>query len=119
MAYPYGRQKCKRPTSDTYRYTELLKGDQIDNIPTSIWKRLGLCIVWMIRYDTYRDTFDTIHDTYRRYVSDQIYDVTRHIFDKLVCTMLFITSALLRLECTIDCISGSVGHHQNVFPFIF
>ena len=80
---------------------------------------LGLCIVWMIRYDTYRDTFDPIHDTYRRYVSDQIYDVTRHIFDKLVCTMLFITSALLRLECTIDCISGSVGHHQNVFPFIF
>ena len=68
---------------------------------------LGLCIVWMIRYDTYRDTFDPIHDTYRRYVSDQIYDVTRHIFDKLVCTMLFITSALLRLECTIDCISGS------------
>ena len=43
---------------------------------------------------------------YRRYVSDQIYDVTRHIFDKLVCTMLFITSALLRLECTIDCIVG-------------
>ena len=80
---------------------------------------LGLCIVWMIRYDTYRDTFDPIHDTYRRYVSDQIYDVTRHIFDKLVCTMLFITSALLRLECTIDCMSGSVGHHQNVFPFIF
>ena len=39
----------------------------------------------MIRYDTYRDTFDPIHDTYRRYVSDQIYDVTRHIFDKLVC----------------------------------
>ena len=73
----------------------------------------------MIRYDTYRDTFDPIHDTYRRYVSDQIYDVTRHIFDKLVCTMLFITSALLRLECTIDCISGSVGHHQNVFSFIF
>ena len=68
---------------------------------------IGLCIVWMIRYDTYRDTFDPIHDTYRRYVSDQIYDVTRHIFDKLVCTMLFITSALLRLECTIDCISGS------------
>ena len=73
----------------------------------------------MIRYDTYRDAFDPIHGTYRRYVSDQIYDVTRHIFDKLVCTMLFITSALLRLECTIDCISGSVGHHQNVFPFIF
>ena len=80
---------------------------------------LGLCIVWMIRYDTYRDTFDPIHDTYRRHVSNQIYGVTRHIFDKLVCTMLFITSALLRLECTIDCMSGSVGHHQNVFPFIF
>ena len=86
---------------------------------TSTHISLGLCIVWMIRYDTYRDTFDPIHDTYRRYVSDQIYDVTWHIFDKLVCTMLFITSALLRLECTIDCISGSVGHHQNVFPFIF
>ena len=26
---------------------------------------VGLCIVWMIRYDTYRDTFDPIHDTYR------------------------------------------------------
>ena len=47
-------------------------------------------LVWMIRYDvdgTYRDTFDPIHDTYRRYVSDQIYDVTRHIFDKLVCSL--------------------------------
>ena len=74
---------------------------------------------WVIRYDTYHDTFDPIHDTYRRYVSDQIYDVTWHIFDKLVCTMLFITSALLRLECSIDCISGSVDHHQNLFPFIF
>ena len=29
-----------------------------------------------------------------------------------------ITSALLRLECSIDCISGSVGHHQNLFPHI-
>ena len=29
------------------------------------------------------------------------------------------TSALLRLECSIDCRSGSVGHHQNLFPFIF
>ena len=26
-----------------------------------------------------------------------------------------ITSAVLRLECSIDCISGSVGHQQNVF----
>ena len=66
----------------------------------------------MIRYDTYRDTFDPIHDTYRRYV-------TRYIFDKLVCTMLFITSAVLRLEYSIDCISGSVGHQQNIFPFVF
>ena len=72
----------------------------------------------MIRYDTYRDTFDPIHDTYRRYVSDQIYDVTRHIFDKLVCTMLFITSALHRLECTIDCVSGSVVTTKMFFrPF--
>ena len=80
---------------------------------------IGLCIVWMIRYDTYRDTFDPIHNMYRRYVSDQIYDITRHIFDKLVCTVLFITSALLRLECSIDCISGSVDHHQQIFPLIF
>ena len=36
-------------------------------IQTRYWYRLGLCIVWMIRYDTYRDTFDPIHDTYRRY----------------------------------------------------
>ena len=28
------------------------------------------------------------------------------------------TSAVLRMECSIDCISGSVGHHQNPFPFI-
>ena len=25
------------------------------------------------------------------------------------------TSAVLRLECSIDCISGSVGHQQNMF----
>ena len=25
------------------------------------------------------------------------------------------TSAVLRLECSIDCISGSVGHQQNIF----
>ena len=73
----------------------------------------------MIRYDTYRDTFDPIHDTYRLYVSDKIYDVTRHICDKLACTVLFITSALLRLECATDCISGLVDHHQNLFQFIF
>ena len=24
------------------------------------------------------------------------------------------TSAVLRLECSIDCISGSVGHQQNI-----
>ena len=29
------------------------------------------------------------------------------------------TSVLLRLECSIDCISGSVGHDQNIFLFIF
>ena len=26
-----------------------------------------------------------------------------------------ITSAVLRLECSLDCISGSVGHQQNIF----
>ena len=26
-----------------------------------------------------------------------------------------VTSAVLRLECSIDCISGSVGHQQNIF----
>ena len=26
-----------------------------------------------------------------------------------------ITSAVLRLACSIDCISGSVGHQQNMF----
>ena len=25
------------------------------------------------------------------------------------------TSAVLRLECSLDCISGSVGHQQNIF----
>ena len=25
-----------------------------------------------------------------------------------------ITSAVLRLECSLDCISGSVGHQQNI-----
>ena len=34
VAYPYGLRKCKRRTSDTYRYTELLKGYQIGKIPT-------------------------------------------------------------------------------------
>ena len=24
-------------------------------------------------------------------------------------------SAVLRLECSIDCVSGSVGHQQNIF----
>ena len=28
---------------------------------------------------------------------------------------LYWTSAVLRLECSIDCISGSVGHQQNIF----
>ena len=70
-----------------YRFIKLYK--QMDIyvlILNIILCYIELCIVWMIRYDTYRDTFDPIHDTYRRYVSDQIYDVTRHIFDKLVCT---------------------------------
>ena len=26
-----------------------------------------------------------------------------------------LTSAVFRLECSIDCISGSVGHQQNIF----
>ena len=30
-----------------------------------------------------------------------------------------LTSAVLRLECLIDCRSGSVGYRQNIFPFIF
>ena len=34
VAHPYGLRKCKRPTSDTYRNTELLKGHQICKIPT-------------------------------------------------------------------------------------
>ena len=34
VTHPYGLRKCKRPTSETYRYTELLKGDQIGEIPT-------------------------------------------------------------------------------------
>ena len=25
-----------------------------------------------------------------------------------------VTSAVLKLECSIDCISGSVGHQQNI-----
>ena len=28
--------------------------------------------------------------------------------------ILLLTSAVLRLECSIDCISGSVGHQQNI-----
>ena len=39
VAHPYGLWKCKRPTSDTDRYTELqcvlkMKGDEIGKIPT-------------------------------------------------------------------------------------
>ena len=34
VAHPYGLQKCKRPTSDPFRYTELLKGDKIGKVPT-------------------------------------------------------------------------------------
>ena len=33
VAHPYGLRKCKRPTSETYRYTQLLKGDKIGKIP--------------------------------------------------------------------------------------
>ena len=29
--------------------------------------------------------------------------------------ILLLTSAVLRLECSIDCISGSVDHQQNIF----
>ena len=29
----------------------------------------------------------------------------------------YITRAVLRLECSLDCISGSVGHQQNIFIF--
>ena len=34
VAHTYGLRKCKRPTSDTYRNTELLKGHKIGKIPT-------------------------------------------------------------------------------------
>ena len=30
-----------------------------------------------------------------------------------------VTSAVLRLECSIDCINGSVGHQQNIFRSFF
>ena len=36
VAHPYGLRKCKQPTSDTYRYTELMK-DQNGKIPTCIY----------------------------------------------------------------------------------
>ena len=29
------------------------------------------------------------------------------------------TSAVLRLECSIDCISGSVGHQQHIFRLFY
>ena len=29
--------------------------------------------------------------------------------------VMYFTSAVLRLECSLDCISGSVGHQQNIF----
>ena len=32
-----------------------------------------------------------------------------------LCEVYIYTSAVLRLECSIDCISGSVGHQQNIF----
>ena len=32
---------------------------------------------------------------------------------------LAITSAVLRLECSIDCISGSVGHQQNILRLFY
>ena len=38
---------------------------------------------------------------------------------KYDCTniVIYITRAVLRLECSLDCISGSVGHQQNIFIF--
>ena len=32
-----------------------------------------------------------------------------------IYVMVDITSAVLRLECSLVCISGSVGHQQNIF----
>ena len=29
------------------------------------------------------------------------------------------TSAVLRLECSLDCISGSVGHQQHIFRLFY
>ena len=31
------------------------------------------------------------------------------------CYTKIVTSAVLRLECSLDCIGGSVGHQQNIF----
>ena len=40
--------------------------------------------------------------------------------DVLQCVGLGLsTSTVLRLECSIDCISGSVGHQQNIFRSFF
>ena len=34
---------------------------------------------------------------------------------KHVLHVTLLTSAVLRLECSLVCISGSVGHQQNIF----
>ena len=55
-------------------------------------------------FDTILEAFDpnrryyfTLHDGYN------------------FCMHAIITSAVLRLECSLVCISGSVGHQQNIF----
>ena len=39
-----------------------------------------------------------------------------YLFEVAV-SLFYITRAVLRLECSLDCISGSVGHQQNIFIF--
>ena len=38
-----------------------------------------------------------------------------HHIHTLFLKPIITTSAVLRLECSIDCISGSVNHEQNIF----
>ena len=44
---------------------------------------------------------------------------TRYIFKQVLACQCgtWITRAVLRLECSLDCISGSVGHQQNISIF--
>ena len=42
-------------------------------------------------------------------------DLRDHISDNTINRPKSETSAVLRLECSIDCIRGSVGHQQNIF----